>query len=108
MRRSILTRVTQRHQWPPPRNHLDGRVCPDCRGTAHGNHGQHHHEVWHDELEQQFGRLQDMIADLYERIGQAAEYARREGDWAEVRWSAAEQGQPVDMSPVHALEDGAE
>ena len=36
--------------WPRPKNHLDGRVCPDCAATVHGHHAQHAHQTWHAEL----------------------------------------------------------
>lgn len=37
-------------RWPRPDNHLDGRVCPECAVTVHGNRGQAKHFNWHIEL----------------------------------------------------------
>lgn len=49
-------------KWPRPRNHLDGRVCPECSATVHGNQAQHHHLNWHAELA-------DRLNSMSERIG---------------------------------------
>jgi hypothetical protein len=35
-------------EWRHPKNHLDGRVCPDCGSTVHGWEGQRKHQ--HREL----------------------------------------------------------
>jgi hypothetical protein len=43
--------------WPPPGNHLDGRVCPDCGATAHGGKAQRKHRGWHLQLNQLFTEL---------------------------------------------------
>lgn len=37
-------------RWRRPVNHLDGRVCPDCKVTVHGWEGQRRHAEWHAEL----------------------------------------------------------
>lgn len=49
-------------KWPRPENHLDGRVCPECRATVHGRHGQKGHEDWHADLA-------GLLNDLSERSG---------------------------------------
>jgi hypothetical protein len=37
-------------RWKRPDNHLDGRMCPVCHATVHGQQGQHGHLAWHAEL----------------------------------------------------------
>lgn len=49
--------VIHHRRWKRPDNHLDGRRCPDCGATVHGNHGQREHARWHDELNDTLVRL---------------------------------------------------
>lgn len=37
-------------RWKRPDNHLDGRMCPLCSATVHGQQGQREHLAWHAEL----------------------------------------------------------
>ena len=48
--------------WPPPGNHLDGRVCPDCGATAHGRKGQARHRNYHL-------KVHAILAELAKRTG---------------------------------------
>ena len=49
---SNFTRIIHHNNrpWKAPGNHLDGRVCPDCGTTVHGNVNQHKHRDWHLQL----------------------------------------------------------
>jgi hypothetical protein len=49
--------------WPRPRNHYDGRVCPDCGTTVHGKEAQSKHRRWHlnlNELATEFAKRTGM------------------------------------------------
>ena len=51
-------------KWKRPPNHLDGRVCPKCFTTVHGNHAQHEHQQWHLDLQEVISELSSRpIAD---------------------------------------------
>lgn len=79
--------------WRPPRNHLDGRVCPDCGATVHGNVEQHKHRNWHLQLN-------TLAQELAKRTGITE--APFEVPW---RWGAEVEGQ---NDEAEALEEAAE
>lgn len=54
------------NRWQPPKNHLDGRVCPECFTTVHGNHAQFQHQQWHLDL-------QEVLDQISARAGIEAE-----------------------------------
>lgn len=76
--------------WPPPPNHLDGRVCPDCGATCHGGKKQRKHREWHL-------RLNTFMTEVAKRCGLAE--APFDVPW---RWGADVEGQS------DAIEEAAE
>jgi hypothetical protein len=70
--------------WKAPGNHLDGRVCPDCGTTVHGNVNQHKHRDWHLQLNR-------LATELAKRTGITEEPF--EVPW---RWGADVESQSAD------------
>lgn len=71
--------------WPPPPNHLDGRVCPDCGTTAHGHKAQRKHREWHLQLN-------TLLTEVAKRCGLAE--TPFEVPW---RWGAEVEGQSGEL-----------
>jgi hypothetical protein len=78
--------------WPPPRNHLDGRVCPDCGATAHGSKSQRKHREWHL-------KLNELATEFAKRTGLAE--TPFDVPW---RWGADVEGQNTDAIEGEAAE----
>ena len=64
-----MTHVKVMHwgrKWPRPKNHLDGRVCPECSTTVHGDQAQHTHQRWHLDLQEVLDSKRSVLADDYQ------------------------------------------
>lgn len=49
--------VIHHRRWKRPNNHLDGRVCPTCSATVHGDTGQAKHDAWHQAMNDLLGQV---------------------------------------------------
>ena len=79
--------VTHRERpWPLPRNHMDGRVCPECGLTAHGWDGQRVHNQHHEKQKIREAALLELLSELAKRCGMTEEQVELLCD--EWRWGA--------------------
>lgn len=92
---SNFTRVIHRDNrpWPRPLNHYDGRVCPDCGVTVHGQKAQILHRGWHL-------KLNELATEFAKRTGLAE--TPFDVPW---RWGA---DVPSHDSEPDAIEEAAE
>lgn len=61
--------IDRNRPWRPPENHMDRRVCPDCRVTVHGPQAQREHQDWHlhiNSLMQEFAKRTGMTEEEYD------------------------------------------
>lgn len=73
--------------WPRPVNHYDGRVCPTCGVTVHGQMAQTKHQDVHL-TEREFRlRLNGWLEEFAKRTGMTEEEFG--GDWS---WGAEVDG----------------
>lgn len=89
---AVLMRVAIVHlnrKWRPVSNHLDGRKCPECSATVHGNDGQREHRRFHEELA-------ELLAELMERAG----VEKSDAPWL-TPWSGI-----IEQGELEAAEDG--
>ena len=80
--------------WPKPRNHYDGRVCPDCGTTVHGPQAQSKHRGWHV-------KLNTLMTALANRTGITEE--EYDVPW---RWGAAPASQSADADAIEEAAGG--
>ena len=76
--------------WPRVLNHLDGRECPTCHATIHGQLAQRAHKKRHLDEAVWRNRVNELVEEMAKRTGLTEELVELAGDdWS---WGAEVEG----------------